>query len=77
MTAVVYFGTTLYNNTGINTSCDIPQKVEICGTEVHVKLQAIIQGVVYDKAKSKLHIKSLICHTNENTGFLIWYYTLH
>jgi hypothetical protein len=71
--AVVYFGTTLYNNTGINTSRDIPQKVEICGNEIHVKLQANIQGVVYDKAKSKLHIESLICHTNENTGFFIWF----
>jgi hypothetical protein len=71
--AVVYFGTTLYNNTGINTSRDIPQKVEICGNEIHVKLQANIQGEVYDKAKSKLHIESLICHTNENTGFLIWF----
>ena len=71
--AVVYFGTTLYNNTWINTSRDIPQKVEICGTEIHVKLQANIQGVVYDKAKSNLHIESLICHTNENTGFLIWF----
>ena len=40
---------------------------------IHVKLQANIQGVVYDKAKSKLHIESLICHTNENTGFLIWF----
>jgi hypothetical protein len=71
--AVVYFGTTLYNNTGINTSCDIPQKVEICGTEIDVKLQANIQGIVYDQTKSKLHIESLICHTNENTGFLIWF----
>jgi hypothetical protein len=33
-------------------------------TEVHVKLQANIQEVVYDEAKSKLHIESLICHTN-------------
>ncbi|CAB3983248.1 Hypothetical predicted protein [Paramuricea clavata] len=73
VSAVVYFGTTLYNNTGINTSRDIPQKVEICGNEIHVKLQANIQGVVYDKAKSKLHIESLICHTDENTGFLIWF----
>ena len=73
MAAVVYLGTTLYNNTGINTSCDIPQKVEICGNEIHVKLQANIQRVFYDKAKSKLHIESLICHTNENTGFLIWF----
>ncbi|CAB3985338.1 ATP-dependent DNA helicase PIF1 [Paramuricea clavata] len=73
VTAVVYFGTTLYNNTGINASHDIPQKVDICGTEVHVKLQANIQGVLYDKAKSRLHIESLICHTNENTGFLIWF----
>jgi hypothetical protein len=71
--AVVYFGTTLYNNTGINTSCDIQQKVEICGYEIDVKLQANIQGIVYDKAKTKLHIESLICHTNENTGFLIWF----
>ena len=71
--AVVYFGTTLYNNTGINTSCDIPQKVEICGTEIDVKLQAHIQGIVYDQTKRKLHIESLICHTNENTGFLIWF----
>ncbi|CAB4022606.1 Hypothetical predicted protein [Paramuricea clavata] len=71
--AVVYFGTTLYNNTGINTSHDIPQRVEICGNEIHVKLQTNIQGVVDDKAKSKLHIESLICHTNENTGFLIWF----
>jgi hypothetical protein len=45
----------------------------VSGTEVHVKLQANIQGVVYDKAESKLHIESLICHTNENTGFLIWF----
>ncbi|CAB4020738.1 Hypothetical predicted protein [Paramuricea clavata] len=67
--AVVYFGTTLYNNTGINTSCDIPQKVEICGTEIDVKLQANIQGIVYDQTKSKLHIESLICHTNETQGF--------
>jgi hypothetical protein len=66
-----YFGTTLYNNTGINTSCDIPQKVEICGTEIDVKFQDNIQGIVYDQTKSKLHIESLICHTNENTGFLI------
>ncbi len=54
-------------------SRDIPQKVEICGTEIHVKLQAKIQGVAYDKAESKLHIKSLICHTSENTEFLIWF----
>jgi short-subunit dehydrogenase involved in D-alanine esterification of teichoic acids len=71
--AVVYFGTILYNNTGINTSRDIPQKVEICGTEIHIKLQANIQGVVNDKAESKLHIPNLICHSNENTGFLIWF----
>ena len=71
--AVVYFGTTLYNNTGIHMSSDIPQKVKICGTEIHVKLQANIQGVVKDKAQGKLNIESLIiCHTNENTGFLIW-----
>ena len=63
----------MYNNTGINTSRDIPQKVEICGTEIHVKSQGNIQGVVYDKAESKLHIESLICHINENTGFLIWF----
>ncbi|CAB3979240.1 ATP-dependent DNA helicase PIF1 [Paramuricea clavata] len=71
--AVVYFGTILYNNTGINTSRDIPQKVEICGTEIHIKLQSNIQGVVNDKAESKLHIESLICPSNENTGFLIWF----
>ena len=50
----------------------IPQKVRICGTEIHVKLQDNIQGVVNDKAKSKPYIESLICHTNENTGFLMW-----
>ncbi len=72
VSAVVYFGTTLYNNTGIYMSSDIPRKVEICGTEMHVKLQANIQGVVNDKTESKLNIESLICHTNENTGFLIW-----
>ncbi len=53
-------------------SSDIPRKVEICGTEIHVKLQANIQGVFNDKAQSKLNIESLICYTNENTGFLIW-----
>ena len=53
-------------------SGDIPRKVEICGTEIHVKLQANIQGVFIDKAQSKLNIESLISHTNENTGFLIW-----
>ena len=72
VSAVVYFGTTLYNNTGIHMSSDIPRKVEICGTEIHVKLQANIQGVLNDKAQSKLNIESLICHTKENTGFLIW-----
>ncbi len=72
VSAVVYFGTTLYNNTGIHVSGDIPRKVEICGTEIHVKLQANIQGVFIDKAQSKLNIESLISHTNENTGFLIW-----
>ena len=72
VSAVVYFGTNLYNNTGINASSDIPQKVRICGTEIHVKLHANIQGVVNDKAKSKPYIESLICHTNENTGFLMW-----
>jgi hypothetical protein len=72
VSAVVYFGTTLYNNTGINASSDIPQKVEICGTEIHVKLHANIQGVVND-AKSKPYIECLISHTNnENTGFLMW-----
>ena len=41
--AVVYFGTILYNNTGINSwsSSDLPQQIEICGTEIEVKLQAI------------------------------------
>jgi hypothetical protein len=53
-------------------SSDIPQKVEICGTEMHVKLQANIQGVVNDKTESKLNIESLICHTENVTGFLIW-----
>jgi hypothetical protein len=62
----------LYNNTGINASSDIPQKVRICGTEIHVKLHANIQGVINDKAKRKPYIESLICHTNENTGFLMW-----
>ena len=72
VSAVVYFGTTLYNNTGINASSDIPQKVEICGTEIHVKLHANIQGVVND-AKRKPYIESLISHANnENTGFLMW-----
>jgi hypothetical protein len=53
-------------------SSHIPRKVEICGTEMHVKLQANIQGVVSDMAESKLNMESLTCHTNENTGFLIW-----
>ncbi len=53
-------------------SSDIPQKVKICETEMHVKLQDNIQGVVNDKAQGKLNIENLICHTNENTGFLIW-----
>jgi hypothetical protein len=49
---------------------DIPQKVRICGTEVHVKLHANIQGVVNDKAKSKPYIESLTCDTNIKTrGF--------
>ena len=60
VSAVVYFGTTLYNNTGIHMSSDIPRKVEICGTEIHVKLQANIQGVLNDKAQSKLNIESLM-----------------
>jgi hypothetical protein len=72
VSAVVYFGTNLYINTGINASSDIPQKVRICGTETHVKLHANIQGVINDKAKSKPYIESLICHTNKNTGFLMW-----
>ena len=55
-------------------SSDIPQKVKICETEMHVKLQDNIQGVVNDKAQGKLNIENLICHTNENTGFLIWLY---
>ena len=53
-------------------SGDIPRKVGICGTEIHVKLQANIQGVFIDKAQSKLNIESLISHTNEKTCFLIW-----
>jgi hypothetical protein len=39
---------------------------------MHVKLQANIQGVVNDKTESKLNIESLICHTENVTGFLIW-----
>ena len=74
ISAVVYFGTTLYNNTGINTwsSSDLPQKIKICGTDVHIQLQANYQGVVSDNAESKLNIASVICHCDENTGFLIW-----
>jgi hypothetical protein len=53
-------------------SSDIPRKLEICGTEMHVKLQANIQGVVNDKTESKLNIERLICHTENVTGFLIW-----
>jgi hypothetical protein len=60
VSAVAYFGTTLYNNTGIHMSSDLPRKLEICGTEMHVKLQVNIQGVVNDKAESKLSIESLI-----------------
>ena len=74
ISAVVYFGTTLCNNTGINTwsSSDLPQKIKICGTDVHIQLQANYQGVVSDNAESKLNIASVICHCDENTGFLIW-----
>ena len=84
--AVVYFGTKLYNihtyihTVGyIHTSSDLPEKVEICGTEIHVELQANTQRVVNDKAKSKLHIENLICHSSENTVFLVWklLYLLH
>ena len=71
--AVVYFGTTLYNNTKISVPIDIPQKIQIHGTEIVVKLQANIKGVITDKAESKLNIESIIPQTNENTGFLIWF----
>ena len=73
MAAVVHFGTTLYNNTKISVPRDIPQKIQIHGTEIVVKLQANIKGVITDKVESKLNIESIIPHTNENTGFLIWF----
>ena len=71
--AVVHFGTTLYNNTKISIPRDIPQKIQIHGTEIVVKLKANIKGVITDKVESKLNIESFIPHTNENTGFLIWF----
>ena len=43
------------------------------GIEIVVKLQANIKGVITDKIESKLNIESIIPHTNENTGFLIWF----
>ena len=70
---VAYFGTNLYNSTGISKSSEIPQKVEICGTEIHVKLQDNVQGVINDKAGSKLNIESIISQSSENTGCLIWF----
>ena len=72
ITAVCHFGTILYCNIGVNSSSNLPDKVEICGYMVHVKLQANYQGVVDDQAESQLKIESLICHGNENTSFLIW-----
>ena len=73
MAAVVHFGTTLYNNTKISIPRDIPKKIQIHGTEIVVKLQTNIKGVITDKVESKLNIESIIPHTNENTGFLIWF----
>ena len=73
MAAVVHFGTTLYNNTKISIARDILQKIQMRGIEIVVKLQANIKGVITDKIESKLNIESIIPHTNENTGFLIWF----
>ena len=42
--AVVNFGTTLYNHTGVITSSNLPKKIKICGTDAHVNLQANYQG---------------------------------
>ena len=70
--AVVKFGTTLYNNTGIITSSDLPKEIKICGTEVHVKLQTNYQGKLNAETESQWNIESLICHNDKNTGFLIW-----
>ena len=36
-------------------------------------MKANIKGVITDKVESKLNIESFIPHTNENTGFLIWF----
>ena len=72
LTEIVYFGTILYNNTGIRTCTDLPEKVEICGAEVHLTLHRNYQGVVNDNLESQLNIESLICHRNESSCFLLW-----
>jgi hypothetical protein len=41
--AVVYFGTALYNNTGTNTSSDLPKGIEICGSEYMLSYKLIIK----------------------------------
>ena len=58
LTEIVYFCTILYNNTGIRTCTDLPEKVEICGAEVHLTLQRNFQGVVNDSLESQLNIES-------------------
>ena len=69
--AVVNFGNTLYDDAGIITSSDLPKEIEICGTKVHVKLQANYQGKLNAETERQWNIESLI-HNDENTGFLIW-----
>jgi hypothetical protein len=71
--AVTYFGTVLYNNTGIYNSTHLPQRVELCGIDVHVKLRRNYEGVLNDKLESQLNLKRMICHSDdESTGFLLW-----
>ena len=55
VTEIAYFGTILYNNTGMRTRTDLPRKVEICGAEVHVTLQNHFEGVVNNNLESQIY----------------------
>ena len=70
--AVVNFGTTLYNHIGVITSSNLPKEIKICGTDVHVNLQANYQGKLNAETGGQWNIESLIRHNDESTGFLIW-----
>ena len=73
VTEIAYFGTILYNNTGMHTRTDLPRKVEICGAEVHVTLQNHFEGVVNNNLETQLNIlESFICNSSESSGFLLW-----